>query len=401
LRRAELSTELRIVDDLARVVARGPYDLEKILTRISSEMQTAFGFERVMMVRYRQEDRTVFASVQLGVDWPGDQWLMIDKFPFLVEALEHGQAIFVEDARAEEAMPPKIIERFGVHSIVAVPLMVEGECLGFLVGDRMGSHFRLKKAELSFLTTLGAVAAVFIAKAEQYGALQRALEELRRLDQAKNDFVSIASHELRTPISVVRGIASTMQDRWEELSTGQLAELRRALYETTARLTELAEQLLDLSQLDAGMVKLKPKKFKPKERLEALVAAVAPDRSADIAIDVPATLELDCDPHAFERIVSNLLVNALRYGDPPVRVHASKDGFVKIAIEDRGRGVDPSFTPYLFDRFSRSRGSNVEHPDGAGLGLAIARSFARSLGGDLTYEAANPTGARFTLVLPT
>ena len=396
-----LSTELRIVDDLARVVAGGPYDLNEILNRICSEMRTAFGFDRAMMVRYRPEDRTVFATVQLGVDWPGDQWLLLDKFPFLVRALEERRAVFVEDARAAAAMPAKIIERFGVHSIVAVPLMVEGECLGFIVGDRQGSHFHLSESELSFLTTLGAVGAVFVAKAEQYTVLQEALDELRQLDRAKGEFVSIASHELRTPIAVVRGIATTLVHRWNDLTSAQLADLRKALYDTTGRLADLAEQLLDLSQLDSGLVTLKPTTFKARERLEELVATLAPDRAGDIEIDIPPSLELSCDAHAFERIVSNLLLNALRYGRPPVKVRAVRDGAVKIAIEDRGRGVDPTFTPFLFERFTRSRRARIDQPDGAGLGLSIARSFARSLGGDLSYEEAEPTGARFTLVLPT
>ncbi|HEX9415993.1 MAG TPA: GAF domain-containing sensor histidine kinase [Gaiellaceae bacterium] len=399
--RAELSTELRIVHDLARVVATGPYHVDEIVDRICAEIRNAFGFERALLVRYDPDDRTVFAVVQQGVDWPGDQWLMLDKFPFLVAALDGGRAVFVEDARAAAAIPSKIIERFGVHSIVAVPLMVEGDCLGFIVGDRKGGGgaFELSEGELSFLTTLGAVAAVFIAKAEQYEALQRALEGLQRLDRVKSDFVSIASHELRNPISVVHGIAATMYARGDDVPTGQLEELRKALYDTTARLRGLAEQLLDLSQLDAGMLYLKPRRFKARECLERLAAELVPDRASEVEIEIEPSLELTCDLHAFERIVSNLLINALTYGRPPVIVRALRDGATRIAIEDQGEGVDPTFAPQLFDRFTRSKASRRTH-QGAGLGLSIARSYARSLGGDLLYEAAEPAGARFTLVLP-
>jgi signal transduction histidine kinase len=399
--RAELPTELRIVHELARVVASGPYHVDEIVDRICAEVRNAFGFERALLVRYDPKARTVFAVVQQGVEWPGDQWLMLDKFPFLVEALEHGRAVFVEDAREASAMPSKIIELFGVDSIVAVPLMVEGDCLGFIVGDRKGGGgaFELSEVELSFLTTLGAVAAVFIAKAEQYSVLQRALEELRRLDRAKSDFISVASHELRTPIAVVHGIAATLRDRGDALSRGQLLELRVALYDSTARLRELAEQLLDLSKLDAGTISLEPKRFRARPCLETLVAGLVPDRAGDVEIEVPPTLELLCDVHAFERIISNLVLNALNYGSPPVTVRAPS-GASRISVEDRGKGVDPTFAPHLFDRFTRGRESRISH-DGAGLGLSIARSFARSFGGDVTYEEAEPTGARFTLLLPT
>jgi signal transduction histidine kinase len=390
---ARVSTELRIVHDLAKVVAGGPYDFDEILERVSAAMRDAFGFERVLFVRYRPGDRTIFAPVQLGIDWPGDEWLRIDKFPFLVEALDSGRTTFVEDARAAGAIPERIIERFGVRSIVAIPLSAESQCLGFIVGDRSGGAFKLGESDLAFLNTLGTVAAVFVAKAEQY-------TDLQRLEQAKSDFISIASHELRTPISVVAGIASTLEHHWDELDPGRLGELRTALYDSTRRLGRLAEQLLDLSQLDAGMVVLRPETFIARERLESLLASTVPEHADLVQLDVPPALKLTCDLHAFERIVSNLLVNALKYGRPPVVVRVAAGGAVTISIEDRGLGVDPAFAPQLFDRFARSDGSRSSQATGAGLGLSIARSYARALGGELTYERADPTGARFTIALP-
>jgi signal transduction histidine kinase len=397
-----LSGELRIITDLARVVAGGPYEVADILERICSEIRTAFGFERALIARYDPSERTVFAVVQQGFDWPGTQWLMLDKFPFLREALEAGRAVFVRDARSEHAIPSKIIDRFGVDSIVAAPLLVEGECLGFIVGDRRdgGGEFDVDGTELEFLTTLGSVAAVFVAKADQYAELQQALEELRGLDRAKGEFVSIASHELRTPISVVHGITTTLQERGSELEPEQLEALRSALHEQTSRLRDLAEQLLDLSQLDSGAVSLKPERFKAREQIGRLVERVVPEGSEHIELDIDPELELVCDPYAFERIMSNLILNAVRYGEPPVTVRANGGSAVLITVEDRGDGVDPEFAPYLFDRFTRSRHSQEAHPDGAGLGLSIAHSFARSVGGDLSYAASTPRGACFKLELP-
>jgi len=354
-----------------------------------------------MLVRYDADSRTLFAVVQQGIEWPGEQWLMLDRFPFLVEALERGQAVFVEDARTAAAIPSKIIDMFGVHSIVGVPLMVEGNCLGFIVGDRKegGGRFELTEDELSFLTTLGAVAAVFISKAEQYSALQNALDELQQLDEAKGEFISIASHELRTPIAAVHGLVATLHRRGEDLDEKQLREIVGGLYSSTSRLSELTEQLLDLSRIDAGVVPLEPKTFKALDSLASMVADIAPP-SAKIEIDVPDSLEVTCDPHAFERVLSNVLANAFRYGRPPIIVRARRDDVTRVVVEDRGGGVDPSFAPRLFDRFTRSASSRASRLEGAGLGLSIAHSFARAIGGELSYEAAEPTGARFTLVLP-
>jgi signal transduction histidine kinase len=168
----------------------------------------------------------------------------------------------------------------------------------------------------------------------------------------------------------------------------------------TGRLKSLVEQLLDLSRLDAEAVQIAPERFLVRTRVEEIVAASVPERSGEIEVDVEPELEAEIDPNAFDLIVSNLLVNAIRYGAAPVMVQASQsDRHFRLTVEDRGVGVAPEFVPDLFERFSRSEGSR-ERVVGTGLGLAIARSYAQAHHGDLIYEPAQPRGARFQLVLP-
>jgi signal transduction histidine kinase len=398
---ARLPPELRAFYELARAVGQAPYDVGALLERICSEVRLLFRFERAMLVRYDPEHRAVHAVVQQNIDWPGDDWLWIDKFPFLKRALDEGKAVFVRDARSEPAMPGKIMERFGVRSVVAIPLSVGDSCLGFLVFDNAGGAFDLTAAELELLTTLGWVAAVFIEKADRYADLEQSLDELRNVDRVKGEFISIASHELRTPIAVVHGIASTLHLRGNELEQIQLDQLRETLYQQTTRLAELAEELLDLSRLDAGAVRLKPERFRPRERIEVLLPTIAPDRLHEIELTVPPGLEVVTDPEGFTRIVANLVTNALRHGSPPVEVRSEQqNGSFKLIVQDCGEGVEPDFVPRMFERFARSDATRRRQLVGAGLGLGIARSFAETLGGDLVYEPALPHGARFALVLP-
>jgi two-component system sensor histidine kinase MtrB len=127
---------------------------------------------------------------------------------------------------------------------------------------------------------------------------------------------------------------------------------------------------------------------------------VAGDRSHHLEVEVSPELEAEVDPSAFDRIVSNLIVNALRYGSPPVSVTAEqRDRHFRLRVEDNGPGVPPEFVPRLFERFTRSDASKKETA-GAGLGLAIAKSYANAHGGDLLYHDAEPHGACFELVLP-
>jgi signal transduction histidine kinase len=119
-----------------------------------------------------------------------------------------------------------------------------------------------------------------------------------------------------------------------------------------------------------------------------------------VQVEVPPDLEAAVDPAAFDRILTNLVANALRYGEPPVIVRAEqRDRHFRLAVEDRGPGVPAEFVPDLFERFTRSARAQ-ERGIGTGLGLAIARSYANAHRGELVYEPASPTGARFELVLP-
>ena len=107
------------------------------------------------------------------------------------------------------------------------------------------------------------------------------------------------------------------------------------------------------------------------------------------------------DPNAFDRIVSNLIVNATRYGAAPIEISAEqRDRHFRLRVEDHGHGVPAEFVPQLFERFTRSSSAGAARTEGAGLGLAIAKSYAQAHGGDLLYEDASPHGARFELVLP-
>jgi signal transduction histidine kinase len=393
-----VGSRLNVFSELARVVAAGPYRVEEVLDGICTQVRTAFGFDRALLVRLDEYARTVHAVVLQGVEWPGDQWLRLEAFPFLERAMETRRTVVVGDPVAERAIPGALVERFGVGEILAVPLSVEDRCLGFLVLDRNGAALGLDPDDLELLTALGAVAAVLIEKADQYAELQAAHEELRRLDEVKSDFVSIASHELRNPIAVVHGITSTLHLRGDALTGDQLHQLRSTLYDQSSRLAALTEQLLDLSRLEAGAVRFEPCRFHPREHIDALLPRLAPDRLPDVRVSVPPELDVFTDPYGFERIVGNLIMNALRYGRPPVEVDAETNGQVRVVVQDHGDGVEPAFIPRLFDRFSRADRSH--RSDGAGLGLAIAHSFALALGGELGYERRDPHGACFTLTLP-
>jgi signal transduction histidine kinase len=253
--------------------------------------------------------------------------------------------------------------------------------------------------EHRLLDALTALTGLALDRARLFAQERDAREALERADELKTRFVALAAHELRAPVAGIHGTVETLDRLADRLTDEQRGDLRHLLRSQTERLRLLIEQLLDLTRLEAEVVAIRPERFSVRPRIESLAEGVA-GREAEIRIDVDPELEAVADPEAFDRVLSNLLVNALRHGEPPVVVTAEmRDRHFRVAVEDRGRGVPPAFIPELFERFSRSAISE-ETTEGTGLGLAIARSYAQAHGGDLLYQPAEPTGARFELVLP-
>ncbi len=253
--------------------------------------------------------------------------------------------------------------------------------------------------ELSLLRTLGALTGLALDHVNLFQAEHEARLALERANEVKSNFVALAAHELRTPMTTIHGFVTTLHHLSDRLDEEQLAQVRDALLQQTHRMAALIEQLLDLSRLDAEAIDIAPEPIRVRDHVQEIVAAVAPDPGAvDVAIDGD-TIAV-ADRSALDRIVSNLVTNAFRYGAPPVTVRAEQtDRHFRLSVEDRGLGVTAEFVPDLFERFSRSEGSR-SGAVGTGLGLAIARSYARAHGGDLLYEDATPHGARFMLILP-
>lgn len=223
--------------------------------------------------------------------------------------------------------------------------------------------------------------------------------ELARKNELQADFIALAAHELRAPATSIYGFATTLDRNAERLRPEQAAELRHTLAIESLRMTALVGQLLDLSRLDAEGVEINPSRVKVREQVEALLPLAAGAQLSDIEVEIPDELEATVDPIAFQRIISNLVTNAVRYGQPPITVEAEqRDRHFRLTVADRGT-ISEQFVPNLFERFTRS--SEVrEQSAGTGLGLAIARSYARAHRGDLLYQR-DPQGTRFQLVLPT
>ena len=233
--------------------------------------------------------------------------------------------------------------------------------------------------------------------------LTRAKEKAEELARLKSSFLASMSHELRTPLTGVMGFADTLISELKDIKHREFATIIKQAGE---RLLETINSVLDLSQLEAGTVKVKKRPIRVTElarEVLSLLDPLAKDKSLSIGLTTYAPEPVvQADKILLQRILDNLVGNAIKFtdeGSVVVEIDAN-DALVYIRVKDTGQGIDPSFMPYLFDQFSQeSEGLRRSHP-GSGLGLAITKKLVTLLDGSISVESKVGIGSTFTISLP-
>jgi signal transduction histidine kinase len=211
--------------------------------------------------------------------------------------------------------------------------------------------------------------------------VDRMAERLGVLERARAEFIAKVSHDLRTPLTVIRGYAYTLERRARGEDRRRLASIGRE----TDRLAALVDDLLTLSQAGAGALQVSQERIEPEELLEEVEERVRPaavERGVALEIESAAELELHGDRRRLAQVLTNLATNAIRHtpagGEVVLCALPGADGGVELVVADDGEGIDPELVPTLLLPFERGNG-----PSGTGLGLAIAVELVQAHGGRL------------------
>jgi signal transduction histidine kinase len=384
---AEYSSRRRL-EDLQAVTdaALAHLELDELLNVLLPRIRGILHADTCAVLLINEERTELVARAALGIEEEVERGVRIPVGRgFAGRVAATGQAVILDDVDHAHVMNPILREK-GIRSMLGVPLIVRGDVIGVLhVGTLTLRKFTKEDVELLSLV------AERVALATERAQLH---EQVLMLDQLKANFVAVASHELRTPAASVYGALATAMERRNELAPELREELLQVAYEQGDRLCKLLEQLLDLSRLDARGLRVDPEPLV----LRSVLSKIAADNVSNghaVRLEVPPDLAVIADPLVIDRVVSNLLVNAVRYGEPPIVVGAEqRDRHVRISVEDGGTGVPEDLRARLFDRFERG-----DDAHGTGLGLSIARAYARAHGGDLVYEPSDGA-SRFELLLP-
>lgn len=411
----------------------GTLDRGQLLDTILKLLISNLGFTRMFLMLRHHERNTAYVAQIAGVSPDIAEAARLLDIPIQddgslqADLLIHGDPLFIRNLEAvADRMSPPVLDlahRAGVTSFVAVPLKSHNQILGYLAADRGSQPCR--EEDLHMLWTITSHVATAIDNARAYANLEEltlnleqritertkelsiANERLQEHDRQRSLFFSVASHELRTPMTVIRSFADNMRDGVAgPMNEQQLTYLTRIGHNIN-RLTRMINQLLDWSRLGSqqDILRLEPVSVEATALLvaDSLRTAAAEKSIALEIMHADGIPVVQADHDKLERIFWNLIGNAIKFTPPGGRITVEfqeiPDGFVRTSVADTGCGIDPGHIAKLFHEFSKVP-STLPSAQGAQLGLFITKSLVTMHKGAIWVESTPGSGTRFYFTVP-
>jgi signal transduction histidine kinase/tetratricopeptide (TPR) repeat protein len=330
----------------------------------------------------------------------------------IARALETGQPTIM--SQGMHGGVSESMEMIGVRSLLCAPLQVRGKTVACVCAShrQVGALFGEDEERLAgFITTLASVALENAEGFERMKALSEERGRLYREEQEavrrRDDFLSIAAHELKTPLTSLQlhlqGLTTRMRQATEALPPERVATKLESANLQTQRLGKLVNELLDISRVAQGQLLGKLEEVD----LVALVRSLI-ERSREALARAECPVELHAtgsvvgrwDAIRLEQVVGNLITNAMKYGAcKPISIRIERDStHARLQVTDRGIGIAPEDTDRIFERFERA--VSVRHYGGFGIGLWLVREIVQALGGTVQVKSTQGAGSTFTVTLP-
>ncbi len=232
------------------------------------------------------------------------------------------------------------------------------------------------------------------------------MQQLRALDQLKNDFVAMVAHDLKSPMTVIGGLADTMIARWDRIEDERKVEFLSLISRNIFKLADLVDDVLQVARIESNQITYEIAPFDLAELARRTAAESLPaDSTREILVDAPDPL-----PHALAdeqrvwQVLTNLYSNALKFSpdDQPVEVSISHEDedVLRVSVRDHGGGIRPEEMPKLFQKFSRLTQTGAEVVKGTGLGLFICKRMIEEQGGRIWADSIVDEGSTFSFTLP-
>ena len=316
--------------------------------------------------------------------------------------LRHRSITFADDLEGVlERIPPGPWPEAPKQAIVApIPSSVPGEPAGFLLAG-VSSRLTFDEPYRDFFSLVASQIGTAIGAARAYEDERRRAEALAEIDRAKNVFFSNVSHEFRTPLTLMLGPLSDLARNADD----EAKPLAEAAHRNALRLLKLVNTLLEFSRLEAGRTEAAYAETDLgalTEELCSVFRSAIESAGLNLRIDVRLRERVYVDRSMWEKIVLNLLSNALKFtlqGEIRVALY-ERDGAAELTVEDTGVGIPAAELPHVFERFRRVRGAQARSHEGSGIGLALVKDLIALHGGTIGVHSAEHEGTVFTIRIP-
>jgi signal transduction histidine kinase len=316
--------------------------------------------------------------------------------------------VFYPTLKAEEILP--IQARVGIKTTMVYPVLSKGEPLGVLIFSMIKTEQEVSQEEKDLIAGFTDVVGLAVQNSHLYTSLQEANEKLKSLDRLKDEFVSLASHELRTPMTAIKSYSWMLREEKQGQLNDKQKEYANIIYISTERLIRLVNDMLNVSRIEAGRLTINPKPVDLAKLAQDVLSEVLPSAQSQqivIILQTPSsplgTVLADADKT--KEVLINLIGNSLKFTPQGGTITISfeqKDDTIITRVTDTGKGIKAEDMSKLFKKFGMIEGNYTVKNigQGTGLGLYISKSIVELQGGKMTvFSEGENKGTTFTFSL--
>ena len=386
--------------------ARASLDPEEILRGTVDELAKVLDVSRALVCTGATED-----DLAVTYEWDATGVAPVgigaEHVPIARLAARLGRTVIVTDVRKDRRFTePRAAEdviQQDVIAAAATPIRVGGQLAGALSFSQVDRSREWTADDVRLIEAVAQELRVAITAAEAFERQRAAVAELERLNRAKSDFVSIVSHEFRTPLTGIQGFSEMMAG--EDLTLEEMREYAGDINKDAHRLNRMITEMLDLDKMESGRMQLHREPLD----LNAIVSDAvdhmrpnAPRHAVSVRLD-PLVGEMNGDRDKLTQVMANLLSNAVKYspngGEIVVSTRAER-GAAHVVVRDHGMGIPKASLEAIFERYGRVESLATRHIQGTGLGLPIVRQIVQLHGGTVWAESSVGEGSVFHVRLP-
>ena len=378
-------------------------ELERVLDISLDHMMDALGLSMGLIgVFIEEEERSLYLMAQRGMPtemgrYKRDPW-NLDR-GILGRVAKTGIPAWVNDLSQAQDYIPK---NHRTRSLIVIPISREDEIIGVIDLEHTDPDY-FSSDDVAFVRLMASHAAIAIQNA-------RLFARVREANDAKSEFMRIAAHELKTPMTSIKGYTKLLQMGAVGELSGKQTDFLNIVTNNVDRMDRLVQDLLDVSRIEAGRIRLEIQDVQMSEVIDEVVTSVkaqVENKNLRLVVNIENLPELRADYRRMVQIVTNLVSNAYKYtpegGEINIMAKPYQNGElqgVTVTVKDTGYGISEEDQTKLFTNFFRASDQNIRNEPGTGLGLSITKNMVESHGGELTFESELGQGSSFTFIMP-